>query len=179
MRSGPTILPGLKRVELNGTKPDKGVIPTPERPPDFTTPWPPFPFGSSRTKKARNSPQQFKNHVLRHVTPKRSLNGPFAVTFKFLLPINQRLCDLDGLVEPFLNALKGRCFRDDINVVELHAYRERVNENPRIELWLEDRPTYEVAEKLRKSGVTRERAEEFLREQGKSLPSVTSKERER
>jgi len=166
-------------MEHNGTKSDKGGNPTVERPPDFTIPWPPFPFGSSRTKKARNSPQQLKDHVLHHVTPGRRLDGPFAVTFKFLLPSNQRLCDLDGLVEPFLNALKGHCFRDDINVVELHAYRERVNENPRIDLWLEDRPTYEVTERLRKYGVTRERAEEFLKERGKSLPNTTSKERGR
>jgi hypothetical protein len=93
------------------------------------------------------------------------LEGPVAVTLRFLLPSDQRLCDLDGLVEHFLNALQGHCFRSDIDVIELHAFRERVHQNPRIELRLEDRTDQEMikkkAEELYALGFTPKRVEEL------------------
>lgn len=136
-----------------------------EGPADFTIPWPPFPFGSNRSKKARGNAERFRQHVRDNVTPQRVLEGPVAVTLRFLLPSDQRLCDLDGLVEHFLNALQGHCFRSDIDVIELHAFRERVHQNPRIELRLEDRTDQEMikkkAEELYALGFTPKRVEEL------------------
>lgn len=145
---------------------------------EFTIPWPPFPFGSNRSRKARGNTQRFTQYVRGTVKPERLLQGPVAVTFRFLLPTHQRLCDLDGLVEHFLNALQGHCFRSDIDVIELHAYRGRVNENPRVELRLEDRTCQEFANKLKALGVTRERVIEYCQAHGVALPLPIAKERE-
>lgn len=138
---------------------------------DFTIPWPPFPFGSSRSKKARNNPERFRNYVRKFADCKNPITTFVAITLRFYLSPRQRLCDLDGLVEPFLNALQGRCFDSDIQISELHAYRQRVDETPRIEVHIEHRRLDQLPEELRKQGVPLKVFQEALRREREEPPS--------
>ncbi len=81
--------------------------------------------------------KEFEEFVRKYAGQKDITAAPLAATFRFSLAKKQRRSDLDGLVEPFLNALKGHLFADDIQVVELHAYRERIQSDPKIEICLE------------------------------------------
>ena len=81
--------------------------------------------------------KEFEEFVRKYAGQKDITPAPLALTFRFFLAKKQRRSDLDGLVEPFLNAFKGHLLADDIQVVELHAYRERVASDPKIEICLE------------------------------------------
>lgn len=45
--------------------------------------------------------------------------------------------DLDNNIKVLLDALKGLLYDDDVQVVEIHAYKDIDHANPRVELWCE------------------------------------------
>lgn len=62
----------------------------------------------------------------------RIFAGQLAVTFKVFRP--KRIGDLDNRLKISQDALKGICFEDDKQIVEIHAYRFDDKENPRVEV---------------------------------------------
>lgn len=62
------------------------------------------------------------------------LSGELSVTFRVFRP--KRIGDLDNRLKISQDALKGICFEDDKQIIEIHAYRFDDRENPRIEIEL-------------------------------------------
>ncbi len=62
----------------------------------------------------------------------RLLNGNLSVTFRVFRP--KRIGDLDNRLKISQDALKGICFDDDKQIVEIHAFRFDDKANPRIEI---------------------------------------------
>ncbi len=62
----------------------------------------------------------------------RLLNGDLSVTFRVFRPI--RRGDLDNRLKISQDALKGICFEDDRQIIEIHAFRFDDKANPRIEI---------------------------------------------
>lgn len=60
------------------------------------------------------------------------LNGNLAVTFRVFRP--KRIGDLDNRLKISQDALKGICFADDKQIIEIHAFRFDDKTNPRIEI---------------------------------------------
>ena len=60
------------------------------------------------------------------------LEGPVVVTLTLYRPAKRG--DLDNRVKVLLDALNGIAYRDDSQVVELHAYRREDRANPRVEV---------------------------------------------
>jgi len=50
---------------------------------------------------------------------------------------DQRRVDLDNLLRPILNALKGVVWKDDSQIFELTAIKDVDKENPRLRFWIE------------------------------------------
>ena len=120
---------------------------------DFEIPYPPFPFGSSRNVEARGKEnrERFVSYVRGFAGAEAVVECPVKITFRFLLNLTQRVSDLDGLVEPFLNALEGYLYKDDKQVIELHAYRDYVLEGEaKIKIRLETLPDNSKLPKLLK-----------------------------
>jgi Holliday junction resolvase RusA-like endonuclease len=59
-----------------------------------------------------------------------------SVTFRVFRPV--RRGDLDNRLKISQDALKGICFADDKQIVEIHAYRFDDKANPRIEIDLKE-----------------------------------------
>jgi Holliday junction resolvase RusA-like endonuclease len=133
----------------------------------------PTSFGSSRNKKARGKEkrEQFVAYVRGRAGAKDVVECPVAVTFRVSLNVNQRVSDLDGLVEPFLNALEGHFYKDDVQVAELHAYRDYVLGESKIEIRLETLPD-NTPNKLLKRLVTQ--ADKLLRHDPMKLETISS-----
>jgi crossover junction endodeoxyribonuclease RusA len=60
------------------------------------------------------------------------LDGDLSVTFRVFRPV--RRGDLDNRLKISQDALKGICFEDDKQIIEIHAYRFDDKTNPRIEI---------------------------------------------
>lgn len=63
-------------------------------------------------------------------------HGPVAVTVRLYRP--QRSGDLDNRLKVLLDSLNGLAWRDDSQVVELHAYRHDDKKYPRVEVEIEE-----------------------------------------
>jgi len=50
---------------------------------------------------------------------------------------DQRRVDLDNLLRPVLNALKGVVWKDDSQISEITAIKEIDKDNPRVKFWIE------------------------------------------
>lgn len=66
----------------------------------------------------------------------RLLNGDLSVTFRVFRPV--RRGDLDNRLKISQDALKGVCFEDDKQIIEIHAFRFDDALNPRIEIDLKE-----------------------------------------
>ncbi len=64
------------------------------------------------------------------------LDGDLSVTFRVFRP--KRVGDLDNRLKISQDALKGICFADDKQIVEIHAFRFDEKANPRIEIDLKE-----------------------------------------
>ncbi len=62
----------------------------------------------------------------------RLLNGDLSVTFRVFRP--KKTGDLDNRLKISQDALKGICFEDDRQIIEIHAFRFDDKANPRIEI---------------------------------------------
>jgi crossover junction endodeoxyribonuclease RusA len=62
----------------------------------------------------------------------RPVDGPVALTVTLYRP--QKRGDIDGRLKGLLDALNGIAYRDDSQVVELHAYRLDDKDHPRVEV---------------------------------------------
>lgn len=60
------------------------------------------------------------------------LNGELSLTFRLFRP--RKTGDLDNRLKISQDALKGICFEDDRQIVEIHAFRFDDKANPRIEI---------------------------------------------
>lgn len=60
------------------------------------------------------------------------LNGDLIITFRVFRPV--RRGDLDNRLKISQDALKGICFIDDKQIIEIHAFRFDDKTNPRIEI---------------------------------------------
>ncbi len=66
----------------------------------------------------------------------KMLDGDLSVTFRIFRP--KRIGDLDNRLKISQDALKGICFADDKQIVEIHAFRFDDKANPRIEIDLKE-----------------------------------------
>ncbi len=82
--------------------------------------------------------RQFKSDiaVLARQQGAHLLNGDLSVTFRVFRPI--RRGDLDNRLKISQDALKGICFADDKQIIEIHAFRFDDKANPRIEIDLKE-----------------------------------------
>ena len=82
--------------------------------------------------------RRFKSDVavLAMLQGARLLNGDLSVTFRVFRP--KRIGDLDNRLKISQDALKGICFEDDKQIVEIHAFRFDDKINPRIEIDLKE-----------------------------------------
>jgi crossover junction endodeoxyribonuclease RusA len=62
----------------------------------------------------------------------RPVDGPVALTVTLYRPAKRG--DLDNRIKVLLDALNGIAYRDDSQVVELHAYRLDDKDHPRVEV---------------------------------------------
>ncbi len=62
----------------------------------------------------------------------KRLSGNLSVTFRVFRP--RKIGDLDNRLKISQDALKGICFDDDKQIIELHAFRFDDKTNPRIEI---------------------------------------------
>lgn len=60
------------------------------------------------------------------------LTGPVALTLRFYRP--RKAGDVDGRLPWLIDCLQGYAYRDDKQVVEIHAYRLEDKVNPRVEV---------------------------------------------
>lgn len=60
------------------------------------------------------------------------LSGELSVTFRIFRP--RKIGDLDNRLKISQDALKGICFEDDKQIIEIHAFRFDDKANPRIEI---------------------------------------------
>ncbi len=66
----------------------------------------------------------------------KMLDGDLSVTFRVFRP--KRIGDLDNRLKISSDALKGICFADDKQIIEIHAFRFDDKANPRIEITLRE-----------------------------------------
>jgi len=64
------------------------------------------------------------------------LTGDLSVTFRVFRP--RKTGDLDNRLKISQDALKGICFTDDKQIIEIHAFRFDDKANPRIEIDLKE-----------------------------------------
>jgi crossover junction endodeoxyribonuclease RusA len=64
------------------------------------------------------------------------LDGDLIITFRVFRP--KRIGDLDNRLKISQDALKGICFADDRQIIEIHAFRFDDKANPRIEIDLKE-----------------------------------------
>ena len=93
--------------------------------------------GQARTvKSAEGKAYQARVQSLRGAP--RACTGPVFVSLRVYRP--RRIGDLDNTAKAVLDALKGRLFVDDGQVVELHMYRGDDKARPRVEVVVEEVP---------------------------------------
>jgi crossover junction endodeoxyribonuclease RusA len=64
------------------------------------------------------------------------LTGDLSVTFRVFRP--RKTGDLDNFLKVSQDSLKGICFADDKQIIEIHAFRFDDKANPRIEIFLKE-----------------------------------------
>lgn len=64
-------------------------------------------------------------------------HGELVVEIKLFRP--KKLGDIDNYAKAILDALKGHCFNDDKQIIELHIYRFDDKQNPRAEVKITER----------------------------------------
>lgn len=122
----------------------------------FTIPWPDFPFHRHSDKRVTpEDRERFRCLVCESTKEIVKSNEWVALTLRFY-PKGEG--DIDNLVKPMLDALKGHAYDDDKQVVELHAYLIRESTRPRIEIKFEklERFLNYFADELAQSGITPE-----------------------
>lgn len=67
------------------------------------------------------------------------MTGPLCVTLMFYRQDHRR-CDVDNLSKAILDALNGVAYEDDAQIVQLHLWRLVDNENPRVQVRIEEIP---------------------------------------
>jgi crossover junction endodeoxyribonuclease RusA len=89
-------------------------------------------FGGRRIVSAKG--RKFKADIadLARRQGAKMLAGNLSVTFRVFRP--KRIGDLDNRLKISQDALKGICFADDKQIIEIHAYRFDDRENPRNEI---------------------------------------------
>ncbi len=89
-------------------------------------------FGGRRIISAKG--RQFKADIasLAKRQGAKMLDGDLSVTFRVFRP--KRIGDLDNRLKASQDALKGICFADDRQIIEIHAFRFDDKANPRIEI---------------------------------------------
>ena len=108
----------------------------------LTLPYPPSvnnlyaTFGGRRIVSAKG--RKFKSDiaVLARQQGAKLLDGDLSVTFRVFRP--KRIGDLDNRLKISQDALKGICFADDKQIIEIHAFRFDDKTNPRIEIDLKE-----------------------------------------
>lgn len=108
----------------------------------LTLPYPPTVNNLYATFRGRRitsaAGRQFKADiaVLARRQGARLLSGELSVTFRVFRP--KRIGDLDNRLKASQDALKGICFADDKQIIEIHAFRFDDKTNPRIEIDLKE-----------------------------------------
>jgi crossover junction endodeoxyribonuclease RusA len=89
-------------------------------------------FGGRRIVSAKG--RKFKSDiaVLAKQQGAKLLAGDLMITFRVFRP--KRIGDLDNRLKISQDALKGICFADDKQIIEIHAFRFDDKTNPRIEI---------------------------------------------
>jgi crossover junction endodeoxyribonuclease RusA len=82
--------------------------------------------------------RKFKSNVaiLAKQQGAKMLDGDLSVTFRVFRP--RKIGDLDNRLKISQDALKGICFEDDRQIIEIHAYRFDDKTNPRVEITLKE-----------------------------------------
>lgn len=89
-------------------------------------------FGGRRITSAKGRRFKADIAVLARQQGARLLNGNLSVTFRIFRP--KKIGDLDNRLKISQDALKGICFEDDKQIIEIHAFRFDDKANPRIEI---------------------------------------------
>lgn len=84
------------------------------------------------TEEAQAFKQECRLRALTQVGADMPLAGAVAVTVRFYRP--RKAGDLDNLQKVALDALNGIAWKDDKQIVEIHAYRHDDKSNPRMEI---------------------------------------------
>jgi crossover junction endodeoxyribonuclease RusA len=81
--------------------------------------------------------REYKNGVGKQLMAERvrPTDGNVRITFTAYRP--RKIGDLDNLLKPVLDSLKGFAFDDDKQVIEIHAIRKDDKDDPRIDMVLE------------------------------------------
>ncbi len=83
---------------------------------------------------AKNYRYDVQVAVIEQLVVWRVMKGPVSVSFRWFR--SRKSGDLDNRLKQLLDALRGRVYDDDSQVVEIHAYRDDDKENPRVEITL-------------------------------------------
>jgi crossover junction endodeoxyribonuclease RusA len=105
----------------------------------FTLPFPPtlntmYPTNKQGRRYTSKRGVDFKKDVanLMLVLKPRRFTGELKVELRFFRP--KKIGDVDNLAKGVLDALKGHCYADDKQIIELHLYRFDDKTNPRAEV---------------------------------------------
>lgn len=108
----------------------------------LTLPFPPslnnmYPTSRSGVRYTSERGKKFKNDVAEQMLKERPtmLDGEIAVKLSLYRP--RKTGDIDNFCKPVLDSLKGYCFNDDKQIVELHVRRFDDKNNPRVEVEIE------------------------------------------
>lgn len=95
--------------------------------------FPDFEFSRRSSKKATAESVQRFRALVREAVPNHGLKDPIGLRIRFWTPMD-RSWDLDNLVKPLLDAMTGWLYKDDSQIVALHAFLHSSKMNPRIEV---------------------------------------------
>lgn len=126
-------------------------------PPCYVVPFPDFPFTRRSSKKAtKEDTERFRQIVRRSLRTVQVTDSPVSLSVHLYTPGTK--WDLDNLLKPLLDALNGILYRDDRQVVELHAFLIRGSARPRLEVEFQvlagERGIAYKVEELKEAGVT-------------------------
>jgi Holliday junction resolvase RusA-like endonuclease len=96
-------------------------------------------LGIPDAKLDQTSRRRLQDHIIENAQPQLQIEKPvtdyLAITLVFGVLQHKR--DIDGLVEPFLNALEGWLYTNDRQIAELHAFRKLAVTDPEVHLKVE------------------------------------------
>jgi crossover junction endodeoxyribonuclease RusA len=98
-----------------------------------------YPTGKNGRRYLSSKGEAFKNDVAIYFAQNRPIKftGELRVYIELYRP--RKIGDIDNFCKPILDSLKGYCFEDDKQVVELHVKRFDDKDNPRVEVVIETR----------------------------------------